>query len=353
MKPLRIVFPLENIHSLAGATRVLYNIADIAKTLGHEVEVLGDREATLPGPDESVKVIRHYELEHFTEYYPLRTLSPSDLDESMRLLSPRAWEHYSGADLVWSFSGIYDRVEEHCEHASGDLRNHWSYQHWPVAGDYPHPNCILYANSTFTQAAVKARYGRDSRLLHPPIPLERYDPSPSYGDRDIDVIYIGRVDPLKLGRPPILQRFENMKTLIVGASNEASFPDYKPDITWIRNATMKQLTESLSSSKVYVHWKGLLDRSGYEHMGIVILEAMASGIPVVVPKGGGPWWDISERGKYCIGISSVDEGIREATRLCADRTYWEEWSRRAVEGVKRFSYENASEKLEKWLGEIS
>ena len=81
--------------------------------------------------------------------------------------------------------------------------------------------------------------------------------------------------------------------------------------------------------------------------------ALASGVPTVVPKGGGLWADIAERGRYCIGVSSVDEGIREATRLCTDRDYWEEWHKRAIEGSTRLGYDVAAAKLAKWLGEVT
>lgn len=196
------------------------------------------------------------------------------------------------------------------------------------------------------------RWSRESKLLHPPIPLDAYDPSPGFAERDTDVIYIGRVDPLKLGRPSVLDRFDKLKTLIVGANNEASFPDYHPNQEWVKNATMRQLADHLSRAKVYVHWKGLLDRSGMEHYGLVGAESLASGVPTVVPKGGGLWSDIAEKGKYCIGISSVEEGIKEATRLCTDSAYWQEWHLKAIEGSKRLGYEVAAVKLAKWLGEV-
>ena len=264
MKPLSIVFPLENLHALAGCSRVMYALADLCKSMGHEVTVLGDRDGASPGPDSTVKVLRHYEIEQIRDYYPLKTLSPEDVDESLSLLTSKAWERYRKADIVWSFSAIYDRLEDHCDQPilNASLKNHWSYQHWPVSGDYPHSSCVLYSNSTYTQEAVKRRWGRPSRLLHPPIPLDMYNPSLGFNERDIDIIYLGRVDPLKLGRPPVLERFKDLKTLIVGANNEASFPDYKPNIKWIRNATIRQLADCLSHTKVYVHWKGLLDRSG-------------------------------------------------------------------------------------------
>jgi len=680
LRPLSIVFPYENLHGICGALRALFAVADVCKAMGHNVRVMGDPDVARPPPDPEVKILRHYDLDSVDDYYPLKTLKASDLDESIRLLGMKAWEIYKQSDIAWSFSAIYDRLEDHCERPDMNalpqphlIKNHWSYQHWPISGDYPHPSAVLYANSTYTQEALRRRWMRESRLCfpydtlvspigsidqtfdrsyngpmieietesrqisctpehpfltllgwksakdlnygdwmvvmsnietpktlldskrigvlvselqeydrrtaqrnfrkneeecsasdisplsrswlkweetiqsqrieacrpqgigvgllgrnyrwrgysinadfktlwkgseqtphyeaiyhhlkhinrtyrldnekipfkrsmetypqdysayvteywqnlhslpstldrihewsnistnlqgntptfnnqektngightlvrephretlsstllrvglrsgesntlveyesikkirkynakklrvynfstssgtyiangflvhncHPPIPLDAYDPSLGYGERDIDVIYIGRVDPLKLGRPPILSRFKDLKVRVVGAENEASFPDYKVDIEWIKNATFNLLAHELHRSKVYVHWKGLLDRSGPEHLGITVLEALASGVPAVVPKAGGPWLDISEKGKYCIGIDSVEEGIEEAKKLATNKDYWEEWHRKAILGAERFGYDVAARKMAKWLSEIS
>lgn len=359
MKPLSLVFPYENLHGICGALRALLAVADVCKAMGHEVSVMGDPDAAAPGPDPDTKILRHYELDNITDYYPLKALTASDVSESIRLLGLKAWDRYTAANIVWSFSAIYDRVEDHCERpdlnappTANLLPHHWSYQHWPVSGDYPHPSAVLYSNSTYTQGAVKARWARESRLLHPPIPLNTCNPSPGYAERDTDIIYIGRVDPLKLGRPSVLSRFKDLRTLIVGAINEASFPDYHPEGEWVKNATLKQMANHLSHSKVYVHWKGLLDRSGWEHYGLTIAEALASGTPVVVGKGGGAWSDIADSGRYCIGVSSVEEAIAEATQLCTDRRYWQKWHDNALAGLDRLGYDVAAVKLAKWLGEV-
>jgi glycosyltransferase involved in cell wall biosynthesis len=196
------------------------------------------------------------------------------------------------------------------------------------------------------------RWGKASRLLHPAIPLDRYNPDQSFEERETDLIYIGRVDPLKLGSPTIFKRMPELRTLIVGAENKGMFPDYEPDITWVKNATFTELSEHLGNSKVYVHWKGLLNRRDPEHLGIVVCEAMASGIPTIVPKAGGPWTDVSDFGKYAIGVNSVEEAIQTVHKLLEDKNYWLKWHNKSIEGVKKFGYSTALEKIEGWLGEI-
>ena len=142
-----------------------------------------------------------------------------------------------------------------------------------------------------------------------------------------------------------------LRTLIVGAEHKGMFPDYEPDITWVKNASFTELSEHLGDSRVYVHWKYFFDGVP-EHMGITVVEAMASGIPTIVPKAGGPWTDASVQGKYAIGVDSTEEAIREVHRLLEDKEYWNQWSQRAIQGASRFGYCLAREKLKGWLEEI-
>ncbi len=352
---MKIVVPYESMHTLHGALRALLGVMDICKLLGHEVTILSDK---IPSIVEDTR-LKHYEIEDIETYYPLEALNPKDIEEAY-IYGLDGYQRYIEADLVWSFDGIMDRIEHHVEKPpeyrndpfSLTFKNHWSYQHFPVTGDYPHPSCTLYANSVYTQSAIKWRWSRPARILHPPIPLDRYHPDKGFEERETDLIYIGRVDPLKLGNPTIFKQMPELHTLIVGAEHKGAFPDYEPDIEWVKNASFTQLSGHLGDSRVYVHWKGLLNRRDVEHFGIVVAEAMASGIPTVVPKGGGPWTDISDYGKYAIGVDSTEEAIREVHRLLEDREYWETWSKRAIQGASRFGYETAKVKLEKWLNEL-
>lgn len=354
---MKIVAPYESIHTIHGALRALLAVMDICKLLGHEVTVLANKTVEIEVP--GVTVTKHYEIEDIADYYPLEALNPENIEKAW-LYQQEACEHYLSADLVWTFSGLMDRIEHHVEkppeYAADPygmtFKNHWSYQHFPVTGDYPHPSCVLYANSTYTQAAIKMRWGREAKILHPPIPLDKYDPSPGFEERETDLIYIGRVDPQKLGSPTIFKRMPELRTLIVGAEHKGMYPDYEPDITWVKNATFTALSEHLSNSRVYVHWKYFFDRVP-EHFGITIVEAMASGIPTIVPKAGGPWTDISDYGKYAIGVGSIEEAITEVHKLLEDKEYWNVWSKKAVEGASRFGYETASSKIEGWLGELA
>ena len=351
---MKIVVPYESMHTIHGALRALLAVMDICKSLGHNITILSDK---IPSIIEDTR-LKHYELENIGDYYPLKTLDASDIEETY-IYGLDGYKRYIEADLVWTFDGIMDRIEHHVEKPLKYLndpltltfRHHWSYQHYPVTGDYPHPSCVLHANSTYTQKAIKHRWSRPSRLLHPPIPLDKYNHSQGFEERETDLIYIGRVDPLKLGDPTIFKQMPELRTLIVGAEHKGMYPDYEPDITWVKNATFTQLSDHLSNSKVYVHWKYFFDGVA-EHYGIVVAEAMASGIPTVVPKHGGPWTDISDYGKYAIGVDSVEEAIKEVHRLLNDKDYWEEWHNKGIQGAERLGYSTALEKIDGWLREL-
>jgi glycosyltransferase involved in cell wall biosynthesis len=74
------------------------------------------------------------------------------------------------------------------------------------------------------------------------------------------------------------------------------------DVELLVNAERKALIDRLLKAKAIVH------PTPHEPFGIAVVEGMAAGcIPVVKRGFNGPWMEITQKGKYGLGFSSVDE----------------------------------------------
>jgi glycosyltransferase involved in cell wall biosynthesis len=108
--------------------------------------------------------------------------------------------------------------------------------------------------------------------------------------------------------------------------------------------SFEELHSLRTKSKIYLHLMP------YEHFGISIVEAMASGCVPIVHKSGGPWYDILERKEiYGYAYSSVIEATTKIKMLLNDPKHYVEKALLALERTKAFTYEKFSERLCKLL----
>ena len=129
------------------------------------------------------------------------------------------------------------------------------------------------------------------------------------------------------------------KIIIAGAVNEGQdFENYKylkriapKNVEFIMNPDENQKEELFLNSKIYIH------TNKKEHFGISIVEAMSYGLIPVVPKTGGPWIDIVNKGKYGFGYENF-EGIINSidNALKVNETFRNE----IIKSTKRFSENN-------------
>jgi len=140
-----------------------------------------------------------------------------------------------------------------------------------------------------------------------------------------------------------LARNSKENFIIAGAVNKGDEDYYdelnrnKPDNVHIFPNPSEDEKENLFlNAKVFVH------TNRKEHFGISIVEAMSHGLVPVVPRSGGPWIDIVERGKFGFGYSDLEElaQVLDQAMRTSERERLE-----IAESTKRFSPEVFSDTL--------
>lgn len=154
---------------------------------------------------------------------------------------------------------------------------------------------LFIANSSHIQQDIKTYYSRDAVVVHPPIDLGRFEQEPVV--KRSGFVTIGRLAPAK--RIDII--VEACTKLSLPLTVIGNGPDYEhlaklagPTITFRGKAT----NNFLSDAEVPAHLKraeAFLFAS-FDDFGIVSVEALAAGTPVIAYKAGGAL-DYIEEGK--------------------------------------------------------
>ncbi len=203
---------------------------------------------------------------------------PNQLHISYIHTPPRFLYHYS-VESPKRFKWYYRPIVSVVDHS---LRI-WDY----VAGQRPDK---LIANSETTRARIKKYYRRDADLIHPPVEL----PTQKIKKNTLQRPYF-----CALGRLAAYKNFDKLveafnflgfELLIMGDGPERKRLERqaKPNIKFLGRVSDKQKYEVLANSL------GLINPVQDEDWGIVPLEAMAVGKPVLAHRSGGARENITE-----------------------------------------------------------
>ncbi len=117
----------------------------------------------------------------------------------------------------------------------------------------------------------------------------------------------------------------------------------------LANAPINELLKNLSRAKVYLHVMP------YDHFGISVVEAMASGCVPVVHRSGGPWLDIlgGQQGEYGFGYDSAEEAAGFIDRLVNNESLRSEMATRTLSRAKEFDKSVFMEKIVKVVENVA
>jgi glycosyltransferase involved in cell wall biosynthesis len=142
---------------------------------------------------------------------------------------------------------------------------------------------FIIANSNFTKAQIKKYYGRDSEVIHPPVDIERF--------KILNKSSISRSRYLVAGRQTPYKRID----LAVAACTQLKLPltvighgpEHKKlikiagrNVTFLEGLSDAEVVEYFRTAKAFIF-------PGVDDFGIVAVEALAAGTPVIAYKGGG------------------------------------------------------------------
>jgi glycosyltransferase involved in cell wall biosynthesis len=169
----------------------------------------------------------------------------------------------------------------------------------------------LISNSHFVKKWVKDKYGRESIVIYPPVEVEDFGISDEKGDY---FIIVGRIEQYKRFDIVINAFNENGKKLIViGDGTQLNYLKSlaKENIEFLGFQKKDIIKTYLSKSRAFVY-------AGVEDFGIALVEAHASGVPVIAYQGG-----------------AAIEIISESNGLCYEKQTSEALNQAIVEFVKR------------------
>jgi glycosyltransferase involved in cell wall biosynthesis len=143
------------------------------------------------------------------------------------------------------------------------------------------------ANSTFVRDRIKQHWGRESTVIHPPVKVEYFNTFfQGTSPKELTLISAGRL--VKYKRHDLTIRVASemkCKAIIAGTGPEENFlkelaKELNVEVDFYHMPTDEKFAELLSKSSVFLN-------SGIEDFGIVPIEAIATGTPVVGLDQGG------------------------------------------------------------------
>lgn len=208
------------------------------------------------------------------------------------------------------------------------------------------PSNLLLTNSKFMQEIVKASLHRIPIVVYPPVDTETFSRYSEAQKDDSLVAVVASYAPKRhLEQVPLIAKYaKNARFVVIGKTDEYSAPTLKnlkdlittlgveDRVILLQNVPFEELLGVLSKAKVYLHVMP------YDHFGISVVEAMASGCVPVVHRSGGPWTDIleEEQGTYGFSYLNAIEAANQIGDLILDENLRSTIAAKASYRAKKF-----------------
>jgi glycosyltransferase involved in cell wall biosynthesis len=197
------------------------------------------------------------------------------------------------------------------------------------------------ANSTHIQRDIKKYYNRDSVVIHPPVLIERFERAPQPKERH-GFLCGGRLVPMKRNDIAV----EACTKLGLPLTVYGSGPDMErlkalagPTITFTGFIDDESVAALFNSSEGFIF-------PSFEDFGVVGIEALAAGTPVIAYKAGGPL-DYVKEGKT--GVLFNEQSLNSLTKALKKFDPRDFDSRAIKKTAEQFSPEAFATKMQRFI----
>ena len=178
---------------------------------------------------------------------------------------------------------------------------------------------VLLSVSDFTRGFVEKKWGRDSRTVYPPCPVEVFSELSEVQRREDLVVTVGRFVPEKRFHlfVELARMLPKTRFVAIGSLSDETSAYYErlkttaPENVSFVLSPLRKVRDLLGRAMAYVHC------AENEHFGITIVEAMAAGCVPIVHDSGGPreivtsdvgfrWSDLSTASRQITKLAEND-----------------------------------------------
>jgi len=207
-------------------------------------------------------------------------------------------------------------------------------------------NSVIVTNSKSNREIVTKHLGRTPLVIHPAVDVKRVRSSLQSERRENVAVTLSRFRSAKDLEiiPSIAKRAETCRFILIGTADKDSegcleeifrrTEDFavQDRVQILKNRPFSLVLEKLATAKVFLHTQS------YEAFGMAVVEAMAAGCVPVIPRYGGPWFDIldGKQGKFGFSYGTPAEAAEIINMLLSDEGLRRDVSARASARANAF-----------------